>query len=201
MKKIFLLFVLSISLHTVFSQSFMHGVGVGVCITDIPNAGVNPGIAFTYAPRVNFVETEALSVSVGVPVSIGFTGSKSPGTFNVVGSSDTYTSHFMLNAPAIINLNIGAGSTKRNNKRFGFFVGGGFGYHYGGYSQKDDDPDDFLFTTYTNKYSSSYGPAGNIGLRFAVGSHQKTIEARLSYMKAISESKMSAYGVTALFNF
>lgn len=179
----------------------MHGVGVGAHVADVPNAGVYTGFGVTYAPRVNFVQTEALSVSVGIPVSIGFTGSKSHGTFSVVGSSDTYILHFMLNAPAMINLNIGAGSTKENNKRLGFFVGGGFGYHYGGYSQENEYSDNILFTTYTKKYSSSYGPAGNIGLRFAVGSHQKNIEARLSYMKAISESKTAVYGVAALFNF
>jgi hypothetical protein len=54
---------------------------------------------------------------------------------------------------------------------------------------------------YTEGYGNSYGPAGNIGARFAVGSHKKTIEARLSYMKAVSESKISFFGVAALFNF
>lgn len=179
----------------------MHGAGIGIPVADVPNAGVYTGFAFTYAPRVNFVETEALSVSIGIPMSIGFTESKTHGTFTVGGSSDTYIPHFMLNAPAIINLNMGAGSTKENRKRFGFFVGGGFGYHYGGYSQEDEYADNILFTTYTKKYSSSFGPAGNIGLRFAVGRHQKNIEARLSYMKSISQNTNTVYGVAALFNF
>ncbi|MCC6288332.1 MAG: hypothetical protein IT249_10645 [Chitinophagaceae bacterium] len=202
MKKIPLLFLLTISFTFGFSQSFMHGVGVGMPIVDFPKVGINAGFALTYEPRLNFVETEALSVSISIPVSIGFTGSKGRNTFTFISSSDTYILNFMLNAPAIINLNVGAGSTKENNKRFGFFVGGGFGYHYGGYSLENENADSFFqFTTYTKKYGSSFGPAGNLGLRFAVGSHQKNIEARLSYMKAISESKTAVYGVAALFNF
>ena len=37
----------------------------------------------------------------------------------------------MINAPLIVNLNMGHGSTKDNTKKFGYFVGAGFGYHHG----------------------------------------------------------------------
>lgn len=205
MKIIVFLSLFSLSLTFCVSQSFMHGAGVGTFVADVPDAGACAGFAFTYSPRVNFVETEALSVSLGIPVSIGFTLSKTHDTFISFGSSYSYTPHFMLNVPAIINLNVGAGSTKENRKRFGFFVGGGFAYHYGGYSQEDKDYyyDNFVFNTtrYIEKYSSSFGPSANAGLRFAVGSHRKNIEARLSYMKAISRSINAVYGAAALFNF
>ncbi|OJY98008.1 MAG: hypothetical protein BGP13_10120 [Sphingobacteriales bacterium 40-81] len=198
MKKIFLLALFFISFTFGFSQSFMHGAGAGVFVAKASNADANAAFVLTYSPRVNFVETEALSVSIGIPFSVGFSGSYNYDYNSYYGGSETNTLNFMFNAPAIINLNVGAGSTKENEKRFGFFVGGGFGYHYGTYAQKYIDGD---YISYEEKYGGSYGPAGNIGLRFAVGSHQKNIEARLSYMKAISESKTAVYGIAALFNF
>jgi len=195
----FLIFVLTISLHSVFSQSFMHGAGVGIFVNTAPNTDASVSGVLTYSPRINFLETEDFSVSAGVPLSIGFSGNYSYNYSSYYGTDESNTLRFMFNAPLIINLNVGAGSTKENERRFGFFAGGGFGYHYGSFAKKVVQADDYI--SYEDGYGSSYGPAGNIGLRFAVGSHQKSIEARLSYMKAISESKMSAYGVTALFNF
>jgi len=38
-------------------------------------------------------------------------------------------------------------------------------------------------------------------VRIAVGSNQKNIEIRLSYMKGIDDNKVSVYGVNTLFNF
>ncbi|MFT3946471.1 MAG: hypothetical protein QM763_05795 [Agriterribacter sp.] len=198
MKKISLLFLFAVSFMFGFSQSFMHGAGAGVFIESAPNTDANAAFALTYSPRVNFVETEALSVSIGVPLSMGFSGSYNYSYNSYYGSSEANTLRFMFNAPAIINLNVGAGSTKENERRFGFFVGAGFGYHYGTYAKEYMEGD---YITYEEKYGGSFGPAGNLGLRFAVGSHQKNIEARLSYMKAISESKTAVYGIAALFNF
>lgn len=198
MKKISLLLLFSLSLSFGFSQSFMHGAGVGVFIADAPNTDVTAAGVLTYSPRVNFVEAEALSVSIGIPLSIGFSGSYNYNYNSYYGSAESNTIRFMFNAPAIVNLNVGAGSTKDNEKRFGFFVGGGFGYHYGTYTKEYIDGD---YISYGEGYTGSFGPAGNVGLRFAVGSHQKNIEARLSYMKAISESKTAVYGIAALFNF
>lgn len=198
MKKILLIIISIISLQTVFSQSFMQGAGVGIFINTAPNTDANAAGVLTYSPRVNFFETEDLSVSAGIPLSIGFSGSYSYNYSSYYGAEESNTFKFMFNAPLIINLNVGAGSTHENERRFGFFIGGGFGYHYGSYVKEIRDGD---YITYGDSYGSSYGPAGNVGLRFAVGNHQKNIEAKLSYMKAISDSKIAAYGVTALFNF
>lgn len=198
MKKTFTVIFFTIAMYTGYSQSFMHGAGVGVFVADAPLTDVAVGGMLTYSPRFNFMENESLSLSLGVPMSIGFSGSYSVSYSSYYGSSEENTLRFMFNAPLILNLNVGAGSTKENEQRFGFFVGGGFGYHYGSYA-KEVKVDDYV--DYEEGYGNSYGPAGNIGARFAVGSHQKTIEARLSYMKAVSESKISLFGVAALFNF
>ena len=52
---------------------------------------------------------------------------------------------FIVNAPFIINLNIGRGSTKDNTDKIGYFLGGGFGYHHG----------DFIITG-TDDYGYTY---------------------------------------------
>ncbi len=101
----------------------------------------------------------------------------------------------------MVNFNGGAGSSKENEQRFGYFVGGGFGYHATGianageyYSENGEYNDKKLS-------SSGFGPAANAGIRFAVGSHQKNIEVRLSYMKGLSNYKPSMFGLNAAFNF
>ena len=198
MKKMYLSVILCFSLLSGFSQSFMHGVGLSIFVSKVPTSDIAAYGGVTYSPRINFLETESLSVSAGVPLSVGMSGSYS--YTSAYGYDDeSNTLRFMFNAPLIINLNVGAGSTKENESRFGFFVGGGFGYHYGDFNvTKTDD--------YGNMYDadesmSTYGPAANLGFRIAVGSHQKNIETRLSYMKGINERKPSIYGMAALFNF
>lgn len=98
----------------------------------------------------------------------------------------------------MINLNIGAGSTRHNEKRFGFFLGGGYAYQYGKYVL---DEYNGVTEEYPKVKETSWGPAGNIGVRFSVGKHQKNIEAKLSYMRSLKQDKTSALGITALFNF
>jgi len=185
-------------MYTGYSQSFMQGAGVGIFVADAPLSDVTAGGMLTYSPRFNFMENESLSLSLAVPVSIGFSGSYSVSYSSYYGSSENNTLRLMFNAPLILNLNVGAGSSKENEQRFGFFVGGGFGYHYGSYLKEVKGGD---YIEYKEGYGNSYGPAGNIGMRLAVGSHYKSIEARLSYMKAISESKTKLIGIAALFNF
>ena len=107
--------------------------------------------------------------------------------------------HFLFNAPLILNLNMGAGSTKETESRFGAFVGGGFGYNYGNFNVPETDEDG---NTYDDEaLLGTYGPAANAGFRIAVGSHQKNIETRFSYMKGITHHKPSIFGLAALLNF
>lgn len=198
MKKIYFLALLCFSLTTGFSQSFMHGVGVSIFVSKAKESDLAAYGGFTYSPRINFVETESLSLSAGIPMSVGTSGSYSY-TSSYGYTSESNTLRFMFNAPLIINLNIGAGSTKENESRFGFFVGGGFGYHYGNFNRIEDDG-------YGNSYETdellgTYGPAANAGFRIAVGSNQKNIETRLSYMKGMKNGKPSFFGMAALFNF
>lgn len=198
MKRIFLFVIVFFAINSCFSQSFTHGVGVSVFVSQVKSSGIAAYGGFTYSPRINFLETESMSVSAGVPLSIGTSGSYTYNTTYGYSEEDN-TIRFMVNVPLIINLNMGAGSTKENESRFGFFAGGGFGYHYGNFNVVEEDQ--YGYETETVSTFGTYGPAGNIGFRIAVGSNQKNIETRFSYMKGINQSKPALYGIAALFNF
>jgi hypothetical protein len=199
MKKITLSLVLFFTAGTVLSQSFMHGAGLTVFVVSPKSGDVSIGEGFTYSPRFNFLETEKLSLSVGIPLSVGVSFSTS-----VYSNSydDDISIGVVLNAPLIVNLNMGRGSTKDNREKFGYFIGAGFGYHHG----------DFI-DIYDDSYSiNAIGPATNAGLRFGVGRKYKNIEVRFSYMKGINENnrigyngivneKPNVFGIACLFNF
>ena len=200
MKKITLLFALLFTTGAAFCQTFMNGAGLTIFVGSSPGGKTTVGEGFTYSPRFNFLENESLSVSVGIPLSVGLTVSASSYTNNY---NETVAVGFVLNAPVIINLNMGRGSTKENRQKFGYFVGAGFGYHHG----------DFL-DSYDDTYSiNAFGPAGNAGLRFGVGRKHRNIEVRFSYMKGINankrtdsngmlvDEKPNIFGIACLFNF
>ncbi len=185
------------------SQTFLHGAGVGFNYSHPKSGLVDSKVYFTlhYYPQVTFVENESFSVSAGIPLTVGLTG-----TFNASYSSrgDSYeenTLFTLVQIPLMVNFNGGAGSTKENEQRFGYFLGGGFGYHSTGI----DDvmlTDEFGNDIGTKKvYSKGFGPAANAGVRFAVGSHQKTIEIRASFMQGLKDYKPGMFGLNAAFNF
>jgi hypothetical protein len=199
MKKSFFLLALMFAATAGFSQSFMHGAGINVFVATAPGgkAAVNGG--FSYSPRVNFIEQDNMSVSVGIPFTVGVSGSYSSDYNSQYGSTSSNTLSVMFNAPLLINLNMGAGSTKTTESRFGYFVGGGFGYHYGTYNISDilnQGDGDYIATKL-----STFGPVGNAGLRFAVGRGSHNIEVRFQYMRGLNDSKANIYSVGSAFNF
>ena len=198
MKKCFFTFgIIVLCTAAGFSQSFMHGAGLNVFVATAPGgkAAVNGG--FTYSPRFNFIEDKNMSVSVGIPFTVGVSGSYSADYNSQYGSSSSNTLSLMLNAPVIINLNMGAGSTKTTESRFGYFVGGGFGYHYGTYNISDilNNDDETVHKLNT------FGPVGNAGIRFGVGRRTHNVEVRFQYMRGLNDSKANIYGVGSAFNF
>jgi len=54
---------------------------------------------------------------------------------------------------------------------------------------------------YTVHKVSTFGPVGNAGIRFGVGSGSHNIEVRFQYMKGLSDVKANIFGVGAAFNF
>ena len=200
MKKNLLVLLVSVLSATAgFSQSFMHGVGLNLFVATAPGgkAAVDGGI--TYSPRFNFIEQDNMSVSIGIPFTVGVSGSYSADYNSQYGSSSSNTLSVMLNAPLIINLNMGAGSTKTTESRFGYFIGGGFGYHYGTYNVSDILNQGY--EDYTVEKLNTFGPVGNAGLRFAVGHGTHNVEVRFQYMKGLGDSKANIFSGGAAFNF
>ena len=196
MKKITLIAAMTLACFAGFSQSFMHGAGLNVFVANASGGQTYVNGSISYCQRFNFIEQEDMSVSVGVPFTVGVSGSYSANYNSQYGSSSSNTLSFMLNAPVIINLNMGAGSTKEAESRFGYFVGAGFGYHYGTYNISDIINGDEVGTKF-----SAMGPVGNAGVRFAVGSGSHNIEVRLQYMKGINDVKPNIFSAGAAFNF
>ncbi|RFS20119.1 hypothetical protein DVR12_20600 [Chitinophaga silvatica] len=179
-----------------YSQSFMHGAGAVVFVTKPTNGEASTIGGLTYSPRVNFVENDNMSVSVGVPLSVGLSGSYSSNRGSYSGESNNLS--FMFNAPVIVNLNFGCGATKDVDSRFGFFIGAGYGYHYQSVNENFSDSFENSYS-YSGKASTT-GPVGNAGIRFGVG-EVHNIEVKFSFMKGITNDKPNIFGIGALFNF
>ncbi len=172
-----------------FSQTFMQGVGINVVLQSSAGSSADPVGAIMYSPRVNFMETENTSFSVGIPLSFGISG-----TYNSQNYADNSLG-MMLDVPLMFNYNYGAGSTKEAEDKFGFFAGVGFGYHTNQYTATDESGYD-----YSNKMAG-FGPVGNIGARLGVGHGSHNLEFRFSYMKTMDISKSNVMGIGFLFNF
>jgi hypothetical protein len=201
MKRILLLLALSLFTSAAFSQTFRHGVGLGVYGSFLAKNDGDPTIFSTinYTPRFHFMEKENTSLSVGLPIAIGFAGSYSY-------SSDYYDDYFessmrfMINAPLMIDFNWGAGATRDTKKRFGLFAGAGAGFHYGDFVEEYYDPND-LYLYKRTRSVTSFGAAANIGMRFAVGRRQKNVEIRFSYYEGLNRPRTNVLGAGAHFNF
>jgi len=194
MKKIILSLVLFFTAGTVFSQTFMHGAGINVIVATADNSDASVGEGLSYFPRFNFIETESLSVSAGIPLCVAISVSTGYYDYYYGGYYDASVG-LVINAPLIIDLNMGRGSTKENRDKFGYFVGAGFGYHHGDFLTTDD-------YGYTGTESTNgYGPAAHGGLRFGVGRKHQNVEVNFSYMKVLNDSKPNIFGVGCAFNF
>ncbi|SEW38113.1 hypothetical protein SAMN05428988_4780 [Chitinophaga sp. YR573] len=198
-KQLFLFTVACVLSISAFSQSFQHGAGIGLYFDNMVPDNVGVGSAFTYNPRINFTETEATSLSVGIPLTVGYI-QNAYSVYNGSSLIQTATG-FMVNAPVIVNFNFGGGSSKKSKGRIGGFIGAGYGFHY--ISSRDYYAyDESNGVVVKSVGGSSFGPAANGGMRIAVGRKRtKNIEIKLSYYAGTSQNKVDLYGVGAAFNF
>ncbi|SHN23642.1 PorT family protein [Chitinophaga sp. CF418] len=200
MKRIFLLAAICLAgAKSSVAQRFIHGAGVGIFVEDAKMTDAKGSFTLTYSPRLSFAETENTSLSIGIPLNIGFSGS-----YNAVYTSNDYyeenTLGYMINVPLMFNFNIGAGSAQGCKDRMGFFIGAGYAYHIGSVDEILHDEYGYEYTD--SKTESSTGLAANIGLRIGVGYKKKrNIEIRTSYMRGMTSYKPHVFGVNCLFNF
>lgn len=197
MKKILFLAAcgLTFSLSTV-AQHFRNGIGAGFFVEDAPYSDAKVAFSFTYAPTLFFAEREHTSFSVGIPISLGVhIGTSNAYYYDDYVEYSRVDGGLMMDIPAIVNFNYGAGAIKGGHDKWGFFVGGGYGYHLST-EQYFDDYYDETFTNYT------FGITGNAGFRIALGQRRRhNIEVKFSYMKGLTNYKPDVYGVNCLFNF
>jgi hypothetical protein len=167
----------------------MQGVGINVVLQSSSGFNADPVGAITYSPRVSFMETENSSLTIGLPMSFGVSGSYSSQNYN------NNSIGIMFDAPLMFNYNYGAGSSREAEDKFGFYGGVGFGYHTNQYYATD-----YYGYDYTAKMSG-FGPVGNLGARLGVGHGSHNLEIRFSYMKTLDDSKSNVIGIGAIFNF
>ena len=156
--------ILVLGLNTsVTAQQFMQSAGAMISVMHA--RGIYSGVSqsldivltdLSYFPRLNLSEMSNASFSVGIPLSVG------------VGLGSDYTSdgkgvYWNFDLPLVADYNIGCKSTPKNEKKFGGYVGAGFGYTYTSWS----------FDGKSNSRASSYGPLVRGGFRFGFPSSDK----------------------------
>jgi hypothetical protein len=188
-KKLALLFLLLSVNFISKAQSFMHSAGVNFSIM---NAKINNNTGkyslttaftnLTYFPRLNLMEAENSSVSIGAPVGAGIGISQT-------GDASLY---WGFDLPAVIDYNIGKKSSAENEQGFGGYFGGGFGYTFTNWSDGSS----------TNKINS-YGPILRGGVRFGTFDNSPNVGIciGLSYKIGLETEKFRTYGIQVLADF
>jgi hypothetical protein len=176
-----------------FSQRLMHSAGstASILFGDIKDQYYSYSFSLTqtnltYFPRYNFVEGSNTSVSIGAPVSVGV------GIYSSYNNDDVGIS-FAYDLPAVVDFNFGAKSTANNIKKYGGYVGAGFGYYKVSISQ----------TSYSNFNGATYGPIFRGGARFgfsAKGLGAHAISLGLFYKKGIDKNKLNTVGLSLMFD-
>lgn len=196
MKRISILSLVLLLTGPLYAQSFMHGAGLTVIGGYSNGSSVIFAEGITYSPRFNFYETEKLSVSAGIPLSIGLSSTAT--SYDLNTQSFGYSLGFVANIPLMVNVNVGRGSTTANRQKTGYFGGLGIAYNRGDFvSIIEVDQNGNL----VNQQENNIGPQANAGFRFGVGKAHKNVELRLSYFKALNGAKANVFGIAALFNF
>ena len=179
------------------AQTFMHGVGTGTIVNSMKGADLGAFGTLMYNPRFSISESESSSITIGLPLTIGLSGSYQYDPYY----GDEGSIAYMINAPLMVNYNMGAGSSKETEDRFGWFIGAGFGVNHGSYYIEDIYDNEGGYIEGGEKSLTTFGPAANGGVRFGVGNGTHNIEVLLSYMKGLNENKPNTFGAQAIFNF
>jgi hypothetical protein len=192
MKKSCLLIVMSLlGLRAAQAQHFTHGLGAAVLFMHSESAMEQTFIGFTYSPRFSFAEGKNTSLSLGIPLVLGFSRVSLPGMLDPVSPS------LMVSAPLVLNFNLGAGSSKACHKKYGFFVGGGYGYYRTNYAMEEE-----YLRTDRLQTANMMGATANVGLRIGMGwQRKKSLEIKAFYLQGSTEHKPNTFGTACLLNF
>jgi hypothetical protein len=174
--------------YTATKRRFKMGFGINVILQPVPGYRIVGSFGFTLSPRYIFERKSNSYLSLGIPLTTGFS------RFDDSASIDVKLGT-MIDLPLILNYNYEFGSVKDRGSRFGYFAGGGFAYHYNYYTAAKDH------ATITQQVNG-FGPLANAGIRYSLKKYRiQNLELRLSYMKMIVESKSNIFGIGFIVNF
>jgi hypothetical protein len=182
----------------VFSQSFKQGMAMTVMFQPVHDYRVVGSVGFIYSPKYVFNEKEDSYLSLGIPMTLAFS------RLDDSNSVDLKLG-IMVDMPLIFDYNfqpqlsVQGGSRfkyfEKGVSRFGYFAGGGFGFHSNQYTAANDDG------TITQQITG-FGPVVDAGIRFSILRRRvHTWEIRFSYMKLFNSNHTDIFGVGCLFNF
>jgi hypothetical protein len=181
------LFIFSAS--DTFAQRLTHSIGTTLFVTTSKvtengaiirigkSSFLSEQVSATYFPRYNLAEFKNASLSVGMPVGVGVGAATT--------SNDELRFYLSYDFPVLVDYNMGAGCTQKNNQGFGGFFGGGFGYSHIGYS-----------LTESGSKINSYGPILHAGFRFYAG--EDVITVGFTFKTGLESSKTKTYGLQVL---
>jgi len=161
------------------------------------NAGPAIGI-FAY-PKYNFYTSEKFSLSVGVPLTIAFSGSSNSRT-----GADESSSSFLYDLPLMIDYNGGVmnPANRFGDQKFGYFAGIGIGV------ENTDASYEYVSNGYTGS-TTDYTKAKSVGpniqaggvLRFGSEGHPRFVGVRLSYKIGLNSDKFNYFTPSVFLNF
>ena len=140
----------------------------------------------SYFPRVNIAEMENSSLSVGVPLGLGFGIAKSV-------NGDDAGIGFAYDLPIVLDYNIGCKSSYDNEGTFGGYFGLGFGYSHMSISE----------SSYMDFKGTSYGPMVRAGIRIGSDSESwadHAITLGFSFKKGLEKEKLNTFGLSVLLD-
>jgi hypothetical protein len=191
-----LIYIISISTGSDgYAQTFFQSAGVSILRSKGVAPAGSPGFehemslnGVTYFPRKNLSETGSTALSIGLPVTFGWSGN--------IGNNGSMFS-IGVDAPLVADYNFGHGSVKENEQAVGGYLGAGFGLTYIHYSQQ---------STWFGDYSAtgkSYGPLVRAGFRFRIplGVGQLSFTLGGFYKIGLEEEKYKTGGGSLLMNF
>jgi hypothetical protein len=140
-------------------------------------------------PRYNIVESDAGAVSLGLPLTLGISGS--------VNSRSGGSISLTADVPLMLDYNVGAGATEDSEAGFGGFVGAGFGYTYT--NQVYDYYVNGSIYGSDNIKGKSYGPLVHGGIKANIG--EKIYFLRAFYKMGVEKEKYRLYGAAVGVSF
>lgn len=173
MKKIVLSIVIIMAISSAKAQ-FSHNTGATLFMVKAEGGDNVSPYGVTYFPRYSFG-----AISVGIPLTIGISGSYNSQQGASTGSSFTYQ------LPLVVDYNVGLGADPEPDGSFGFY--GGVGYS-------------LFSTSYIGTFDygtlKASGPMLRAGIRLNI--KDKMVSIGGSYLKGGGDSKASVIGISAL---